>query len=132
MPLEINFTDLPDDDDAQEEDEYLTEAEQIYWESQLCAPRKSTRRRQTDSGPQPRRTTRALPFAAGPFLARRAAPTISKSRLAAPRLPRKLKSERYPGVQATCYGKILDRSTRVARRFSALSSWSLRQQRSLA
>ncbi len=39
MPLEINFTDLPDDDDdAQEEDEYLTEAEQIYWESQLMHP----------------------------------------------------------------------------------------------
>ncbi len=39
MPLEINFTDLPDDDDdGQEPEEYFTEAEQIYWESQLLHP----------------------------------------------------------------------------------------------
>ena len=41
MPLEVNFTDLPDDDDGQEEDEYLTEAEQIYWESQLMRPQET-------------------------------------------------------------------------------------------
>ncbi len=40
MPLEINFTDLPDDD-AQEEDEYLTEAERLYWESQLMHPQET-------------------------------------------------------------------------------------------
>ena len=38
MTLEINFTDLPDDDDGPEEDDDLTEAERLYWESQLMHP----------------------------------------------------------------------------------------------
>ena len=37
MPLEINSTDLPDDD-GQEPEDWLTEAERLYWESQLLHP----------------------------------------------------------------------------------------------
>ena len=44
MPLEIDLTDLPDDDD-QEPEECLTETERIYWESQLLHPQ------ETDAAP---------------------------------------------------------------------------------
>ena len=68
MPLEINFTDLPDDDDdRQEPEEYLTEAEQIYRESQLCTLRNPIRRRPTDSGRSRDEPPLALPFPAGLF-----------------------------------------------------------------
>ena len=38
MTEETSFTDLPDDDDQETAEEWLTEADRLYWESQLLHP----------------------------------------------------------------------------------------------
>ena len=102
MIEEINFTDLPDDNDGQEEDEYLTEADRLLLGIAAFAPpgnrhgaRRLTAARSRDEPP------RALPFSAGHFLARRTVPRISNRAIAALACP--YVKERRP--TRPCHGK---------------------------